>query len=133
MIINHVPLSHCAQVWPDIEAYFIEACKLNDDYTIDQIKGSVCTGNWMLLILVEDNKIHGAITVNFINMPNARVAFVTAIGGRLISSKDTYRQLAEIVKQFGATKIQGAVKESIARLWGRYGFKECYRIVEVNI
>jgi hypothetical protein len=133
MIVNHVQTNYCVQVWPQVEGFLAEACKFGDDYTIDQIKVFVCTGQWMLLVAVDNEKIHGAATVNFLNMPNSRVAFITAIGGKLISSKDTVGNLFNILKQFGATKIQGAARESIARLWSRYGFKERYRIVEADI
>ena len=133
MIVSHVQTSYCAQTWPQIEGYLAEACKFDDEYTLEQIKMFVCTGQWMLLIASDNGKIYGAATVNFLNMPNSRVAFVTAIGGRLISSQDTYKQMIDIFKHFGATKVQGAARESIARLWSRYGFKERYRIVEANI
>jgi len=133
MIVTHVQPNFCAQTWPQIEGFLIEACKFDDEYTLDQIKTFICTGQWMLLIASDNGKIYGAATINFLNMPNSRVAFVTAIGGRLISSQDTYKQMIDIFKQFGATKVQGAARESIARLWSRYGFKERYRIVEANI
>ena len=52
---------------------------------------------------------------------------------KLISNKDTFRQFKDLLKANGATKIQGAARESIARLWSRYGFEERYRIVETKI
>jgi hypothetical protein len=58
---------------------------------------------------------------------------VTTIGGRLISSLDTFEQLKQLMKAFGATALEGAARESIARLWGRYGFAEKYRIVGVKL
>jgi hypothetical protein len=135
MIIRNVNVNYCAQIWPSIEKYIVEANKYGgDDYTLDQIKSFVCSGQWLLLVAVdEQGALHGAATVSFLNMPNDRIAFVTAIGGKLISSKDTYAQMVEIFKQLGATKIQGAARESIARLWSRYGFEERYRIVEARI
>jgi hypothetical protein len=135
MIIRNVNVNYCAQIWPGIEKYIVEANKYGgDDYTLDQIKSFVCSGQWLLLVAVdEQGALHGAATVSFLNMPNDRIAFVTAIGGKLISSKDTYAQMVEIFKQLGATKIQGAARESIARLWSRYGFEERYRIVEARI
>ena len=133
MIVNHVQTNYCAQIWPQVESFLMEACKFGDEYTLDQIKVFICTGQWMLLVAADNGKIYGAATVNFLNMPNSRVAFVTAIGGKLISSKNTYGQMVDIFKQFGATKVQGAARESIARLWSRYGFKERYRIVEADI
>jgi len=135
MIVKHVNVNYCAQVWPDVEKHIAEAQKYGgDDYTLEQVKSYVCTGQWLLLVAVdEQGAIHGAATVTFLNMPNDRIAFITFIGGRLISNKDTYAQMASIFKQLGATKIQGAARESIARLWSRYGFEERYRIVEAKI
>lgn len=130
-----VPVHSVHQTWPLVEGFLEEALKWGeDDYTKDQAKALLAAGTWVLLVAVdEDNNIHGAASVNFFNMPNDRIAFITAIGGRLISNKDTYAQLCEVLKGFGATKIQGAARESIARLWSRYGFKERYVIVEAKI
>ena len=135
MIVKHVSTNYCAQVWPSVEKHIVSALEYGgDDYTLDQVKAFVCKGEWLLLVAVdEQGAIHGAATVSFLNMPNARIAFITFIGGKLISSRDTYAQMVQIFKQFGATKIQGAARESIARLWHRYGFEEKYRIVEASI
>ena len=59
--------------------------------------------------------------------------FVTSIGGRLISSPETFKQLKDVVKNAGATKIQGGARKSIARLWRRFGFYERNVIVEIKI
>jgi hypothetical protein len=133
--VKPVPTSTVHQVWPQVEALLSEALKWGeDDYTKDQAKALLANGSWVLLVAVDDqNKIHGAASVNLFNMPNDRIAFITAIGGKLISNKDTYAQLCTVLKGFGATKIQGAARESIARLWSRYGFKERYIIVEAKI
>jgi hypothetical protein len=123
------------QAWPLVEGFLAEALKWgDDDYTADQAKAVLASGQWMLVVAVdEENTIHGAAAVDFRNMPNDRIAFVVAIGGKLISSQDTYAQFTALLKAHGATKIQGAARESIARLWTRYGFKERYRIVEAKI
>jgi len=123
------------QAWPLVEGFLVEALKWGeDDYTAEQAKVMLANGQWTLIVAVdEENTIHGAAAINFINMPNDRVAFVLAIGGKLISNQDTYTQFTALLKAHGATKIQGAARESIARLWTRYGFKERYRIVEAKI
>ena len=123
------------QAWPLVEDFLAEALKWGeDDYTAEQAKVMLANGQWTLIVAVdEENTIHGAAAINFINMPNDRVAFVVAIGGKLISNQDTYTQFTALLKAHGATKIQGAARESIARLWTRYGFKERYRIVEAKI
>jgi len=38
-----------------------------------------------------------------------------------------------LVKSFGATRIRGVARESIARLWKRYGFEERYILVEAKL
>ena len=123
------------QAWPLVEGFLDEALKWGeDDYTAEQAKTYLASGQWMLVVAVdEENTIHGAAAINFNNMPNDRVAFVVAIGGKLISNQNTYAQFTALLKAHGATKIQGAARESIARLWTRYGFKERYRIVEAKI
>jgi hypothetical protein len=135
LTVKSVPVSFFHQTWPLVEHFLTDALKWGeDDYTVEQAKTYLAKGDWLLLVAVdEENGIHGAAAVNFINMPNDRVAFITAIGGKLISNKDTYGQFTALLKGYGATKIQGAARESIARLWTRYGFKERYRIVEAKI
>jgi len=135
MKVQSVPVELVQQVWPIVEGY-LAAANLHGggDYTLDQIRLLVSNGAWLLLVAADDEaKIHGAATVSFNNMPNDRLAFVTFIGGNLISSKETFAQLTGILKTHGATKIQGAARESVARLWKRYGFEERHIIVEKRI
>lgn len=133
MKIEIVPLSLIHKVWPEVEGFLKEALKYGeDDYTIEQAKVYVTKGEWMLLV-ASDEKIIGASLVNFYNMPNQRIAFVVAIGGRLISSSETYAQFCEILKSFGATRIRGVARDSVARLWKRYGFRERYILVEAEL
>jgi len=135
LTIAPVTPAHVHQSWPVVEKFLAEAIKWGgEDYTLDQVKTYLARGDWMLVVAVdEENNVHGAAAVNFFNMPNDRIAFVVAIGGKLISNQDTYQQFSTLLKSYGATKIQGAARESIARLWTRYGFTERYRIVEAKI
>ena len=94
----------------------------------------VCAGQQLLLVAVdEDLKVHGAATISFINYPNHRVAFITAIGGKLITGPDTFQQLCRVLGLQGATKIQGAVRPSMAKLSKKYGFSEVAALVEVKL
>lgn len=135
LTVKSVQITFFHQTWPLVERFLTDALKWGeDDYTVEQAKAYLARGDWLLLVAVdEENNVHGAAAVSFNNLPNDRIAFVVAIGGKLISSKDTYEQLTALLKGYGATKIQGAARESIARLWTRYGFKERYRIVEAKI
>lgn len=135
MKIQHVPLEFVNQTWPKIEQYIQAAIDQQEgqaDYTLDQVRTFVSIGQWLLLVAFsEDGSLKGAATVNFFNRPNHRVAFITYIGGRLVSNPGTFEQMCNILKQFGATAIEGAVNESVGRLWRRYGFTEKYRVAGV--
>ena len=135
LTVRHVHTNYCAQSWPYVEEFIAAAHKFgHGDYSMDQIKMFVTMGQWVLLAAVDENeKVHGACTIAFQNYPNDRIAFITAMGGKLITSKDTFSQLKDIAKSMGATKIQGASRESAARLWKRFGLTERSIIVETKI
>lgn len=141
MKIQTVDTAHICQVWPFVENYLHDALETennspewSDCYNLHHVQGFLANGLWLLLIATDsDDKICGAATVSFMNFPMARVAFITLIGGRLISNKDTFEQFKVILKQRGATKVQGYGRESIVRLWKRYGFEPRTTLVEVQI
>jgi len=133
--IQYVPTEAVHQTWPRVEALLASAIAFSDDYTIEEVKTLVALGQWLLVVATDgpDNEIRGAATVWFFNRPGARIATITAIGGRLITNPDTFEQLKTLVRQFGATALEGAARASIARLWSQYGFTEKYRIVGVKL
>ena len=57
------------------------------------------------------------------------VGFVVAIGGKLVSNKDTWAQFEHILRANGATYLEGAGRDSIVRLWSRYGMEKKYTII----
>jgi hypothetical protein len=139
--IRTVETSFVQQVWPMVEPFIREALDKGEDfpdwahcYNVDHMQMFLTSGQWLLLVAAdEDGVIHGAATVSFINYPLHRVAFITAIGGKLISNRDTFEQMKLLLKQRGATKIQGYGRESIVRLWKRYNFEPRNTLVEVLI
>lgn len=135
MKIQYVAAEWVNYTWDKVEGFIASAlAHSNGDYTPEQAKVLVTQGRWSLIVAVDDSGvIHGAATVEFFNRPDDRVAFITAIGGKLVSSEDTFEQLRAYARSMGATAIEGAARESIARLWQRYGFKEKYRIVGVKL
>ena len=135
MVVQHVPVEFVAQTWPFVEAFMDSSEKFaGGDYTADQIKVYLAKGHWTLLVaLDEDNVIKGAATVSFTNYPNDRVAFVTNMGGNMLVNEDVLVSLKQVLRGFGATKIQGAMRPSMVRLSSKLGFVERYTIVEVKI
>jgi hypothetical protein len=133
MKIQHVTTEFVNQTWPLVEAHLHSALGYQTDYTLDQVKVYVATGQWMLVVATDEDGVQGAAVINFFNRPSDRVAFVVAMGGKLISSKETFAQFKQLLNNFGATYLEGAAREAIARLWTRYGLEEKYRIVGVKI
>lgn len=139
--VKRVETAYVAQAWPLVKEFINDAIekaqpedKSTHNYTLDHIQAFLASGQWLLLVGVNENGgVVGAATVSFINYPRHRVAFITSIGGYLISSRDTFEQLKTILKAHGATKIQGYGRESIVRLWKRYNFEPRATLVEVLI
>lgn len=136
LTIQYVPVHLVHHVWKDVEHYLRDALDQSgaDDYSTEQLKVLVAQGVHELYVAVDSsNCVHGAATVSFTNYPNHRVAFVSTIGGKLITNRDTWAQFSALLKSHGATRVQGAARESIARLWKRYGFKAKHIAVEVDL
>ena len=139
--VQPVGMDYVAQTWPYVEDFLKDALDKGDpvpewsaNYDLPHVQGFLTSGLWTLLVATDDsNKVHGAATVSFANYPKNRVAFITLIGGKLISNQDTFAQLSNILRLAGATKIQGMARPAIARLWKRYGFEERTTLVEVKL
>jgi hypothetical protein len=135
LTVQLVPINYVNQTWPRVESFLAKSMSFGrDEYTLDQLKVLILNGSENLLVAVdEDGNIHGAATVAFINHPNHRVAFITAIGGRLITNEDTFAQLRIYFITQGATKIQANVRPVMAKFSKRYGFNEIAALVEVKL
>jgi hypothetical protein len=134
MKVDVVPYEWVNKVWPLVEPFIIEALEYSDDYTVDQVKTFVTQGMWLLVTLSDNDGLKGAGTINFFNRPNARVAFVTSVSGKFVTTPEVFEQLKALAISRGATEIEGAVRESVARLFKQnFGFEEKYRIVGVKL
>jgi len=134
MNVHPVDVAHIHAVWPSVEGFIASALEHSrGDYTVESVKTLLAAGQLLLLVATDDTKICGVCVVQMFNRPHDRVAFVIAIGGKLIAHKDSFEQLKQLLTSYGATCLEGAARESVARLWSRYGFEEKYRIVGVKL
>jgi hypothetical protein len=106
-------------VWKDVESFLNASINVSGgDFTLDQLKFSLSRGEQTLLVSVnEQNVINGAMTVEFINRPNDRVMFITALGGHGIVNDETFSQVETWAKSHGATKASAWAQEAQARLY----------------
>ena len=137
MIITVKPVGtqYIHQTWPLVNDLFASALKFGgDEYTLDQIKALLAQGSWVLLVAVdEENTVHGAASVEFINKPNDRVGLITAMAGKDIVNEGVFGQVCALLKANGATKVQCAARESAARLYKQVGLEARYTIMESKL
>ncbi len=119
-----VPTNQVQRFWYLAEPLLQKALdKGNGEFVSGQLKLLLTQGQQQLLLLMKEDKCYVAVTVQWINYPNDRVAYITYIGGK--NTKAGFEQFKTWVKQNGGTAIQGSTKyDSIARLWNRlYGYE----------
>ena len=106
-------------VWEDVKNYLEASINVSEgDFTLDQLKLLLGRGEQTLLVSVnENNVLNGAMTVEFINRPNARIMFITALGGNEIVNNETFSQVEVWAKSQGATKAGAWAQEAQARLY----------------
>jgi hypothetical protein len=139
LTLRTVDAAYVHQTWPLVSGFVEDALVKGHDfpewaacYNADHVLQFLASGQWLLIVAVDEEAcVRGACTVSFLNYPLHRVAFVTAIGGKLISGQDTFQQLKQILKAHGATKIQGSGSAAIVRLWKRFNFEPRNTLVEV--
>ena len=135
LTVQPVNIAYFHQTWGLVEELFVKANKYDTgDYTLDQIKGLLANGSWVLLVATdEENVIHGVASISFYNMPNYRVGFITAMAGKAIVNEDVYAQVCRFIKANGATRVQCAARESAARLYKQVGMQERHVIMETKL
>jgi len=118
--------------WAVIEGYIADALTKSecDEYGVEDVKSSLINEHLHLFVGVEQDKIQGVIVISFVQYPKQKVAFICAYGGKFVTNKEAYKQLCLLFKAFGATKVQGYVRNSVARLTTRLGFVEKQILVE---
>jgi hypothetical protein len=139
--VRPVEVSYISQVWPLVEKYLNDALVEGAEkegielcYNLHHVQAFLTTGTWLLLVAVdEQNEIHGASTVSFLNYPIHRVAFITLAGGQFIVNRDVLKQLWLILKQRGATKVQAYGRDSMVRLLRRNGFRPQTTLLELTL
>jgi hypothetical protein len=132
--VQVVNAQYVAQIWPLIEEFITRALEHTDDATAEQVRVYLANGTWLLLVIVdEESKIHGAVTVTFENSPNHRSAIFTAASGKDIVNKDLFEQVCGIMKSFGATRVRCLARDSAVRLYERIGLCKKATLMELKL
>ena len=123
-------------IWDDVKSMLKPAFINfeNADYDVEHLKVLIIEQYQYLFVVVEDNKIIGAYTVEIINHPNHKVAHTTCMGGKGVFDKDTVRQYEDWCKGNGITKIRAYAKDAQARLFKmKLGLNVITHVVEKTL
>ena len=133
--VKEVPLKYVNLTWPYVQKFLEKSVPhAHGEFTIEEVKVYVVQGLWSLYVIVDENEeIHGAITVQFLNRTDNRVAFITNISGKLLTDKNLFSQLSDILRSNGATCIEGSVRDSLVRLWSRIGACKKYNTIQFQL
>ena len=134
MNIQEVPVQLVNQILPLVEHYIASALDYTDDYTIDEARVLISTGTWSLIVMFDEpGQFQGAATVQYFNRPRDRVAFITALGGRLVTDSENAVKLFDIFRANGATSVEAAARDQVLRLWQKYGLAKKYTIIGATL
>jgi len=138
LLVQHVALEHIHQVWPLVEPWLAPVFEKSDVsryYDIEHLKYLFTRGE-QVLVVGSDKKgdIQGVVAIQWLTVPKARVAYITAIGGRLLASKENHEEFISWVRAHGGTRIEGSANEAVARLWKqKLGYSPRQITVELEI
>ena len=139
MKLKVVPVgaNYVHQAWPQVRQFVDDALAEGQgsvDYSVEHVLQYLASGQWLLVVAVdEEQKIHGACTVSFINYPLHRVAFVTTYGGKFLSNEVVMSQFKTLLKAHGATKVEAYCRESMIRLLSKFDFQPRHTVVEAAL
>jgi len=136
LTLKSIPAKYVTMLWPQMEPHIADALEKAEvtEYDVGHVKEFLERGQWLAVGFFNDeDEMHGALTISFVGYPNERVAFVTAIGGRLLTDDENWDQLKNICRAHGADKLQAYSRESVARLWKRLGFENRAILVEAKL
>lgn len=134
--VQLVAPGHIHLVWPTVRGLLNTAIINfdNADYDIEHLKVLLLKEYQLLFVVIEDENIIGAFTVEIINYPNHRVAHTTCMGGKGLFNKDTVTQYEDWCRSNGVTKIRAFAQDGQARLFKmKLGLNAVTHVVEKTL
>lgn len=86
-----------------------------------------------LLVWDEGRGVAGVAVVDVFDTKAGKVAFVDAIAGRWIIKQQAFDHLKAWAKNWGCSRIRGAVPDGLMRKYKEFGFEKTLTVVECEI
>lgn len=125
--VGWIPVEGIEAFWSEVEPFIARSCEESlGDLPLIELKEKLLVGEWTLIVVYELDtaKIEGAVVVHIYDRVNDKVAFVTAISGLFITNEYSFERLKELLRVFGATCIEGNVRDSVLKLLSKLGFEK---------
>lgn len=123
-----------ADLWPICARWIRPSVDLSDgEYTMNDVKGMVVSGEALLAVAERDGQIVGAGVLEIHILPRFRLLHVLALGGRHVCTRQGLDQLRRIGRTLGCSKIQGWAKKPQMRLYRRLGMRPKFYVMRGDI
>jgi hypothetical protein len=136
LILKFVSVTELPIFWQLSEGFIFQGLATGQgEANVDHIYKDLLAGRAQLIIGLEGtSKVHAALVVQFLQMPNYVVAHVHSIGGQgVIDSAHHWASIKTWMKASGAAKVQGTCLKAQARLWRKLGFESVYEVVRQDL
>jgi len=133
MFVQYVEPRFIDSIWNEVKPFIEKALEHTDDYNAEQCKLFLINRGWDLFIAMEDEVLCGVATIFIEHGINHRTALITTISGKGIINKDAMEQLMNILKVFGVDRVQGYARDSLVRLYQRFGLQKKANLVEFKL
>lgn len=120
--------------WPVLAGLLDDALSHGEgELSADDIRQMVRDERVYLLVVIENGQILAAGAVEIVVYPRFKVANIIAVGGkRVFLRREELAWVAMVARDMGCAKVQTYCRPSMARLLGKLGMREAYRVMRLD-
>lgn len=135
MPLYHISPRELPQVWHIAAPMLQKAIDVDPtSTTIEQVEFAVRTGTTQLLMWEEpDEGFTGAVTVEFVDYPRARVAHVNLMGGKGVVRKHVFEEAQNWMRAHGATKAQCWCQDDLVPMYEKMGMTNTHKVMRIEL
>lgn len=105
------------------------------EFTVDDLERMTAEGSVITAVAEDDGEAVMAMAFEFVHYPQTLSINIMALGGHgfEVFASEFWETFKEWAKMAGATVIEASCSDAMARMLGRIGFENAYRVVRVEL
>ncbi len=105
------------------------------EFTVEDIRRMTSEGRVITAVVEQDGEAVLALAFEFVHYPQTLAVNIMALGGKDLgkAADEFWDTLRDWFRSAGATVIEASCSDAMARLLGRYGFENVYRVVRAGL